>query len=163
MNISGTLINAYFICKRKVWLLAHELLPDPFTDLLEIGRLISEESYLRDRKEILMEGLKIDLLKKREGEFLVGEIKKSSAGLEAARMQLAFYLMKLKKMGLNLKGEILVPRERKRIPLSLTPELEGKLREAIKSIREIISLDVPPPSVKCRFCRKCAYREFCWA
>ncbi len=163
MNISGTLINAYFICRRKVWLFAHEILPDPSSDLLEIGRLITEESFIRDRKEILIEGLKIDILKRRGREFLVGEIKKSSAGIEAAKMQLAFYLLRLKRMGLQLKGEILIPREKKRIPLLLSPELENDLREAIKGIRKIMSLDVPPPPLKSKFCRRCVYREFCWA
>ncbi len=63
-NITGTLINTYYICKRKLWLLAHEISPFQDDDFLEIGRIISEKSYRREIKEINIGNIKIDLMKK---------------------------------------------------------------------------------------------------
>jgi len=163
MKLTGSLVNAYFICPRKLWLFAHEVSPDPDWELLELGRLITEATYKRDRKELSSEGMKIDVLKREDGDIVVGEIKKSSKGLKAAKMQLAFYLYKLKKKRVNLKGELLIPKEKKRIKVELTPELESELEKAFASIREIISKDKPPEPHKIRFCTRCAYREFCWA
>lgn len=162
MYLSGSLINAYFICRRKCWLFAHEFLPDSENDLLEIGKLITQTTFHRDKKEIEIVGMKIDLLRKRDEHLLVGEIKKSSKGIKAAIMQLAFYLYNLKKKGINLKGEVLIPKEKKRICIELEGELEEKVKEAIEKVKEIIVRDTPPQPVKILFCRRCAYREFCW-
>ncbi|MCM8804503.1 MAG: CRISPR-associated protein Cas4, partial [Candidatus Omnitrophica bacterium] len=99
------LINAYFICSRKLWFFSRQISPDPEWEFLEIGRLISETAFQRDKKELTSDGMKIDVLKRRNKDMVVGEIKKSSKGLKSAIMQLAFYLYNLKKKGLNLKGE----------------------------------------------------------
>ncbi|MCD6407750.1 CRISPR-associated protein Cas4 [bacterium] len=139
MKITGTLVNAYFVCKRKVWLFAHELSPDPDLELLEIGRLISEETYKREKKEITLEGMKIDIVRSSNGNILVGEIKKSSKELKSSIMQLVFYLYNLKKQGLDFKGEILIPKEKKKIKIELTPELEDELKKCLKEIKNLTS------------------------
>lgn len=162
MYLTGNIVNAYFICKRKVWLFAHEISPDPQWELLELGRLVSEESYSRDRKELSTTGMKIDIIQRADGKIIIGEIKKSSKGLKAAQMQLAYYLYRMKKQGVNLSGELLIPKERKRIAVELTPELEGELKKAFEAIEKIISRDKPPEPVRIGFCKRCAYREFCW-
>ena len=163
MRITGTLVNAYFVCKRKVWLFAHELSPDPDWELLEIGRLISEESYKREKKEITLEGMKIDMVRSSGGNILVGEIKKSSKELKASIMQLAFYLYNLKRQGLDFKGEILIPKEKKKIKVELTPQLEEELERSLKDIRKLILQEIPPVPEKKKICYKCAFKEFCWA
>ncbi len=163
MHLTGNLINAYFICQRKLWLYARQLSPDPAWELLELGRLLTQASYPRDKKEITTEGMKIDLIKREDGDFILGEIKKSSKGIKAAMMQLAFYLYKLKKEGLELKGELLIPKQRKRIPVKLDNSIETQLNHAISEIRKIISYEKPPAPSKTGYCRHCAYSEFCWA
>ncbi|MCD6219819.1 CRISPR-associated protein Cas4 [Candidatus Calescamantes bacterium] len=162
-KITGTLIWYYYVCKREVWLMSRELNPFQEDEFLEMGRLIHENAYVREKKEIETAHMKVDLLRK-EGEcFVVGEIKKSSRFLLPSKMQLIFYLYRLKKQGVKMKGELLIPKERKRIPVELTEELEKVLLEDMKHIREIISQDVPPEAKKIRFCRNCAYNDFCWA
>jgi len=163
MHLTGNLINAYFICQRKLWLYSRQLSPDPAWELLELGRLLTQESYPRHKKEITMEGMKIDLIKREDGDFILGEIKKSSKGIKAAMMQLAFYLYKLKKQGLELKGELLIPKQRKKIPVKLDNDIETRLNQAIEEIRKIISHENPPAPSKTGYCRHCAYSEFCWA
>ena len=99
--------------------------------------------------------MKIDVLKRRGGKILIGEIKKSSKGLKAGIMQLAFYLYQLKKQGIILEGELLIPKERKRIPVKLNSEIEAEIEKTIEKVKEIchilkstVCIFQTPPSFK---------------
>jgi CRISPR-associated exonuclease Cas4 len=162
MRITGNLINAYYVCKRQLWLYAHELIPDQESSYLEIGKLIGQDSYQREKKEITVGNMKLDIMKKTNGQTIVAEIKKSSRFELPAYMQLAFYLYRLKEMGINTKGELLIPKEKKRVPVELTDDAEKELRKVSREIESIISQDTPPEPEKNKFCKNCAYREFCW-
>ena len=52
-KITGNLINAYFICRRKLWLFSHEINPYSENPYLEIGSLIGEEFYKRGNISVL--------------------------------------------------------------------------------------------------------------
>ena len=142
--------------------MAHELNPSQDNPLLEIGRLIHENSYSREKKGFETLGMKIDLIRKKGGRLIVAEVKKTSRFLKSATMQLAYYLFRLREMGIKTSGELLIPKEKKRIKVELTPELEQELESAFIKMREITSNDRPPPAKKIGFCTRCAYREFCW-
>ncbi len=161
--VVGSFIHAYLICPRKTWLMAHQISPDEDNIFLQIGRLIQSQSYARERKEVHLEHLSLDLVRRGEKNFVVAEVKKSSRAKEAARMQLAFYLYELKQMGIEAEGELLFPDERKREPLILTPSLEAEIALLKKRITALIVQPGPPPPQRSRFCSKCAYAEFCWA
>ena len=161
-KITGTLIWYYYVCPREVWLMVHELGPDQENPFLEIGRLLQKDTYAREKKEIVAGNMKIDSLRKRNGEVVVGEIKKSSRFLKPATMQLAFYLYRLRKVGVDVKGELLIPKEKKRISVELTADIENELKHAFHQIKEIMIRNNPPEPVKNKYCTKCAYREFCW-
>ncbi|MGB9765831.1 MAG: CRISPR-associated protein Cas4 [Candidatus Saccharicenans sp.] len=163
MHITGSLVNAYFICKRKFWLYARQFNPDPENDLLVLGRIISESAYKRQKKELSFDGVRIDLVRKLDKNIVVCEIKKTSKGLDAARMQLGFYLLNLREKGINVKGEILIPKEKRIIAFELDEKTEKLLNEAIENMQEIAKQDTPPPVNKTSFCRKCAFFEFCFA
>lgn len=143
--------------------MAHEITPFQDNAFLEIGRILGEESYSREKKGIDAGNIKIDMIRKRDGSIVVAEIKKSSRFEKAAKMQLLYYLYQLKRGGIDVKGELLIPSEKKRFTVELTRAHEGKLGEDIKKIREILARETPPELVKISFCRRCAYREFCWA
>jgi len=138
---------------------------NPFEDnpFLEIARIIHENSYEREKKEIEFENLKFDLIKRGKEKIIIGEIKKSSRFLKSAKMQLLFYLWRLKNKGLNFTGEILIPKEKKKIVVELREENERELKEAMREIKRIVSLEIPPKAEKNKYCSKCAYFEFCWA
>jgi len=163
VKVTGTLMWYYFVCKREVWLMSREVTPFEEDDLLEIGRLIHEDSYKREKKEVDLFSMKIDVLRKSNGRLLIGEMKKSSSYLLPASMQLLFYLYRLKEMGVAAEGELLVPKERKKEKVKLDEEAEEKVKNAISDIGRIIALETPPPAVKTRFCNKCAYKDFCFA
>jgi len=159
--VTGTLIWYYSICRREVWLMAHALTPEEDDPSLNIGRAIHESFYLKSKKEVGFEGMKIDVLQ-REGDAVICEVKTSSKFLPAARLQLGYYLLRLEMMGVNARGYILIPRERKRISVNLDDELRTELFNAIKDINSLVSLQTPPPPSKIPFCNRCAYRLFCW-
>ena len=162
LSTNGTLIWYYYICKREVWLIAHGIQPPQENEFISIGRLVHEEYYRKFKKELLVDNkIKIDIL---EGKKVIGEIKKSSKYLESAKMQLAFYLYYLKTVkGERLEGELLIPEERKRIRVKLTAELEKEVERAVWEIEQIVNSLTPPPATKTRYCKNCAYREFCWS
>ena len=162
-RITGNLVNAYFVCKRKLWLYAHEVNPFADHDLLETGRIYDQFTYKREKEGITMDGMKVDLLRRGEGQTVVGEVKKSSAFLVAARMQLAYYLYRLKKEGIEAEGELLIPKEKKREKVMLDEDLTRELERAISEIQRIIDQERAPEARKTRFCAKCAYAEFCWS
>lgn len=161
MLINGTLIQSFTICKRQTWLMAHQIIPDQENPYIEIGRLIDEESYERDRKKINFENVVIDLIRSDGEDIVVGEVKKSSRAEDSARLQLAFYLYKLKEKGIKVKGLLLFPDERKKLAVELTSELEEELEKIFRDIERIILNDNPPPFKKIPSCKKCGYREFC--
>jgi CRISPR-associated exonuclease Cas4 len=142
--------------------MAHEINPYQENPLMELGRLIHEESYSREKKEFETAGLKIDVLGRKDGKLLVGEIKKSDRFLQSATMQLAFYLYRLKEMGIDAKGELLIPKSKKRMPVELTEQRSKDIARTMTEILNLIRKPYPPPIEKCRFCRNCAYREFCF-
>jgi CRISPR-associated exonuclease Cas4 len=158
--ISGTLVWYYFICKREVWLMGHEITPDEDFQSLEVGRAVHEIYYQRLSREISLEGIKLDLVER--GRRKVCEVKASSKFLEAAKFQLLYYLYRLRELGIEASGDILIPRERKRITVSLNEESERKLLVALGEIRKIVEVENPPKPKKGPFCKGCAYRDFCW-
>ena len=64
VNVTGTLIWYYFICKREVWLMSRQLTPDQENTVLALGRFFHEESYNRNVKEISLGNIVIDVIKK---------------------------------------------------------------------------------------------------
>jgi len=163
VKVSGYLVQSYMICRRQVWFYSREVIPYQGEDLLEIGRLIHKGSYKREKKEIEFECFKIDIIKNKGSNLVIAEVKKSSKAMKSARMQLLFYLYKLKQMGVSAKGELLVPKERKREKVELTEEAEEEIRNVIEDIKRIISMPAPPEFKKSRYCNKCAYKDFCFS
>jgi CRISPR-associated exonuclease Cas4 len=162
-SITPTLVWYYYVCKREVWLMSHELNPEEDNTLMELGRVIHESSYKRDAKEISAEGMKFDIVRKEGGKIVVCEVKKSSRFELPSRMQLAYYLYKLKSKGIEASGELLFPKEKKKVVIELDEETERELQNAEAEMQKIIAQERPPEARKTRFCAKCAYAEFCWS
>lgn len=161
--VTGTDIWYFFICKRQTWLMTHRIAPDSEDENMDIGRFIHEYRYGREKKEIEIGTIKIDRMKKQGDVLVVQEIKKSSRFIESATYQLLYYLQTLRKMGIEAKGELLFPEERRKESVELTDKAERTLNEAVVQIQDIANLPFPPKPVKINFCRNCAYREYCWA
>lgn len=163
MRIVGSLVQAYQICPRQAWLMSRQICPDEDNVYLQLGRLIGAQSFGRERKEVRLEHLCIDLVRRGGQDFVIGEVKKSSRAREAARMQLAFYLYELREMGIEAEGELLFPEERRRERVVLDESLARQVEELKARILALIAQDQAPLPEKICFCGKCAYAEFCWA
>lgn len=163
MEVNGTLIWYYFICQREVWLMIHGIVPDQEDENIEIGRFIAETTYTRNKKEISIGNIKVDRVRQEGEDLIIGEVKKSSRYKKSAFFQLLYYLDTLRQMGIEAKGELLFPKERKREFVEWTEEAKKELDTAIEHIRLIAKKPIPPQPQKVPFCGKCAYREYCWA
>lgn len=162
-SVTGTLVWYYYICQREVWLMAHQLIPDQENENVQIGKIIGENTYPRDKKEIDLGNAKLDLIRTEDGELIVGEVKKSSRFIESASKQLLFYLLQLKDMGIAARGELLIPEEREKIDVILNDLTENEIRQTSMAIENIVKSDKPPEVRKNKYCRTCAYSEFCWS
>lgn len=163
IKVNGTLIWYYYICKREVWLMARNLIPDQENEYIDLGRFLHENTYMRERKEISFGHIKVDILHKKDGQVVVGEVKKSSKYKESAKMQLAYYLWELKKQGIEGTGILMFPKEKKREEVVLTDDIIDKLEFVEKDILRIIYEPLPQEPKKISLCKKCAYNEFCWS
>ena len=163
LRVTGTMVWYYYVCKREVWLMAHQLEPDSEDDNLEYGRFLHQHAYQRQKKEVSIGHAVFDLFRRDGEKLVIGEVKKSSKHVISARMQLLYYLRELKRMGIEATGELRIPEEKRVIQVSLDPESEKELERAERDILRIIYLEKPPKAEKIPFCRSCAYRELCWS
>ncbi len=163
IKITGVMLQSYIICKRQLWFFSRQIVPDQKNPYIEIGRLIDEMSYQRERKKIHFEDFVIDIVKKKGSSLVIAEVKKTSKAKESALMQLAFYLYRLKQNGILATGELLFPKERRKQKVVLTEELEEKVLKALNEIAKILATPNAPKPEKQKYCTKCGYREFCWA
>ena len=164
VNVTGTLIWYFFVCQREVWLMTHQINPDEDDANMDLGRFIHETSYTRySKKEIHIGHVKLDIVRFDHGVPIIGEVKKSSKHFRSARMQLGYYLLELKRRGIEAQGELRVPKEKKTEEVMLTEILEQELEDAETEIRALAITTVPPLPKKVGLCKTCAYQELCWS
>jgi CRISPR-associated exonuclease Cas4 len=161
--ITGTEVAYYIVCKRKLWLFSHRIELERFSDFVEIGKVISETYFKREKfKEIEMQSFKIDFIKI-GSEIIVNEVKKSKKLEEAHIWQTKFYIYQLQKLGIECKkGIIHYPKLLKKIDVELTESDKIKIEEALGKIEKIEKLEKPPDVINKPYCKNCAYYQFCY-
>ncbi|HED03262.1 MAG TPA: CRISPR-associated protein Cas4 [Candidatus Fraserbacteria bacterium] len=161
MAYTGTQVNYFLVCPRKLWLFSHDLTMEDSSELVELGRLIHETSYARRRKEIRIGRIVIDFA---EAGGVIHEVKKSNRLEEAHRYQLLYYLYYLKGWGVSgLRGELNYPKLRQRVAVELTPAEEQKLEAMLGQMEAVIVRTEPPGRLeKNSICKKCSYYELCY-
>jgi len=165
MLIGGTKVNYFVHCKTQLWLFSHLILQEKDSELVTLGKILESLFFKEVKvKNVLIDSkISIDLIRRGE-KLIIQDIKKSSKFEKAHYYQLLYYLWYLKKIkGIaNLEGIISYPNERKAIKVELTEEKEREIEKILKEINEIISKPKPPLPVYKKYCRKCAYFEFCF-
>lgn len=160
LAFTGTQISYFFVCQRKLWLFSHQIKMEQNSELVELGRLIHENSYKKEKKEILMGPVKIDFIG-RNG--VVHEVKKTPSVEDAHIWQLKYYLFYLKNMGIdNVKGMLNYPKLKKTMDIELTVDDEIRLLEILNEIKLIIEQDFVPAANDKKFCKKCSYYDLCY-
>jgi CRISPR-associated exonuclease Cas4 len=160
MSITGVMVQYFKACKRELWFFAHQINMNYEDENIAIGRLIHEKSFSRERKNINLGEVAFDFVRK-EGELTIFEIKKSSRLREPVRWQLYYYLWYAKKLGRELKGEIVYPKEKRREELALTPQIESEIEEILKEIPKIVAGQHPPKAETKPYCKRCSYYVLC--
>lgn len=172
MNITGTHINYYRLCKRKFWLFSNAIHLEHTSDLVADGKLIEEESY-QQRSERYTQ---IELSAEYEGAILTGKIDyfdtrdlvvhetKRSNKVETAHLwQVKFYLWLLELNNIEAeKGIIEYPRLRIREEVYLAEEEKKYLKQTVKDIIILVNSATCPPVINAKICRSCSYYEFCY-
>jgi len=161
MSYTGTQVNYYFVCKRKLWLFSHDLTMEHSSDLVRIGKLVHEGSYQRKFKEVMIGNIKLDFIRK--GIFEIHEVKKSRKIERAHEYQLLYYLYYLKRLSLAAKGFINYPLLRRTVEVELTEEREEELEGALTDMGRLLVRPEPPPPERKGYCKKCSYAELCWS
>lgn len=163
IEINGSLILSYSNCHREAWLMAHRIIPEQDNTFIALGKLLHETSYEnRGEKDIAIDNIRLDMVEEKKGRTIVSEIKKSKYSLEGARDQLLFYLLRLKEMGVEANGQLLVPKEKKKIEVSLTQDEETRLKKMCEEIQDLVEGPIPPLERPQNKCKNCAYYTFCW-
>jgi CRISPR-associated exonuclease Cas4 len=179
MQITGTHINYYYVCKRELWLFSHNIQMEHTSDLVYTGKVIDENSYAREEKGIAIDNaINIDWIDTKTG--IIHEVKKSNKVEKAHEMQVLYYLWYLKQKGVKiadskmqmadgklqiadgLRGEIDYPTLKQKTVVLLTPEKEKELQQTLTEIETILSKKESPERINRRFCKTCSYFELCW-
>ncbi len=164
MKVKASTVLSYVKCPREAWFIERDITPDQNNPFIELGRFIHEKYYSgKGEKSVELPGMKMDIIWKERQMTVVGEIKKSSKAIDSAKAQLLYYLYSLKEYGIDAKGYILIPTERRKIEVKIGKEEEEYLTKLLKKIEETISSNVPPYVERKSICKNCGYRELCWA
>ena len=161
-RVTGTDINYYFVCLRKLWLFSHGIGMEQTSEKVDYGNFVHENSYKNNNKrEYNIDNLiSIDMCDSRN---VVHEIKLSKAFEKASIYQLLYYLYILKERGIIKTGEINYPLLKKTEKIELTLELEEELKDIIKKVRIIKSSEECPIICHLSYlCKKCSYYDFCY-
>ena len=162
VRITGTEINYLFVCPRKLWLFHHHIEMEHTSDYVALGQLLHEDSYPREKKELLIDDLiRIDFVDK---DGVLHDVKSGRSMETAHEMQILYYLYMLKGMGLpNRKGVINYTRQRSKTEVELTQEKEREVVAAMQKVVEVTEMPAPPEVEFTKLCRKCSYAELCWS
>lgn len=161
MKITGVMIYYYFICQRKLWYFANEINMEQNSELVEIGKILDETSYTREKKGVLIDNtINIDFIK---NEAVLHEVKKTKSIEEAGIWQLKYYMYYLQKRGVEtIEAKIDFPLLRETREVTLEEEDITVIEDVIKNIEKIITQEKPPVVINEKFCKKCAYYDLCY-
>lgn len=160
VRITGVKVNYYHVCRTKLWLFSHNINLEKENDSVAIGKMLHEDRYKKNLKNITIDGISIDFVK--AGKKLeIHEVKKSKKMDIADKAQLLFYLYYLKKRGFDATGILNYPLLNKTEKIELNPEEEINTERDIEDIKRIVLGSIPSPERK-KICLKCAYQEFCF-
>lgn len=159
-NITGVMVQYYVTCKRELWLYINQINMNYNNEDISIGKLIHEKSYSREKKEIRVDNMLFDFVKKGD-DLTIFEMKKSSRLTIGAKYQLYFYLYNMRLFNPNVKGVLVYPKERKKEEIVLTNEIIKEMEDIFNGILEIATFEKPPVAENKSYCKRCSFYELC--
>lgn len=131
------------------------------SDLVNIGKIIDEQSYSREKKQILIDDkINIDFL---EDWKVIHEVKKSDKLEKASIWQVKYYIYTLREKGVNIeKGILDYPSLRRRTEVLFCQEDRELMRIKLEEIERVIESEHPVKVDKKPYCSKCSYHDMCY-
>lgn len=162
MRISGTMINYYFVCKRKLWLFHQNLQFEEGNERVLLGKLIDQQTYASEKKQIqLDQTINIDFL---DDWRVIHEVKKSRSMEESAVWQVRYYIYYLREKGIPIEMGVLdYPKLHQRMDVFLDEKDTVELKRILDEIEAICLLEKAPLVIDSPVCKKCAYYEYCYS
>ena len=161
MNITRIMIYYEFICHRRLWYFANQINMEQNSELVQIGRIIDETTYSREKKQILIDNtINIDFIK---NGAVLHEVKKTKSIEGAGIWQIKYYMYYLENKGVkNIQAKIDFPLLRESKEIILENEDRKILNNVIKNIQEIVEMEKPPQKIDSKICTKCSYYDLCY-
>ena len=83
---------------------------------------------------------------------------------EAHLWQLKYYLYYLKSFGVeDVTGKLDYPKLKKTLDVVLSADDEQRIQEIFDDMTTLVNQEKAPERINKKFCKTCAYYEFCWA
>lgn len=160
-EITGMMIYYYFVCKRKLWYFLNEITMEQNSELVELGKILDETSYIREKKSILIDNtINIDFIK---NNTVIHEVKKTRAIEEAGEWQIKYYIYYLEQKGVkNIEAVVDYPLLKQKREIFLTEEDRKILKNIIEQIKKTMTEERPQKTINNKICKKCAYYDFCY-
>lgn len=160
-RITGSLLNYYFICHRKLWYFSKHITMENNSELVSLGKVLDENSYSKEKKSICIDNtINIDFI---DSKGIINEVKKSDEMEDSHIWQLKYYLYYLQNKGIkDLVGSIDYPKLRKKIRIELSQEDCDELDNILEEIEKLLILEVAPGTINSKICKKCSYYELCY-
>ena len=161
MNITGIIIYYYFICKKKLWYFINQINMEQNSELVAIGKILDEDSYKKEKKEILIDNtINIDFIK---NGAVLHEVKKTKSIEEAGIWQIKYYMYYLEKKEVkNIKAKIDYPLLRETKEIILSDSDRKVLDDVIQDIEKLINEESIPKKINSKICKKCSYYDLCY-
>jgi CRISPR-associated exonuclease Cas4 len=163
--MTGTQIAYYFICHRKLWFFVRNIDMEQTSDVVALGKFISESTYQREKHEIHISDEEDDIVLDfyDDKTKTIHEVKKSDKMEEIHIWQVKFYISVLEKKGIEgVTGEIDYPKLRQKVKVEITEEDRYELSKIRTEIKNIIQSIIPPDVINKPFCKQCSYYDLCY-
>lgn len=159
--MTGTQISYFFHCYRHLWLFSNSLNMEHNSDIVRMGKFISESTYERKKKEIQIDNIVLDNYDTKTK--TIHEVKKSDKMEDTHIWQVKHYISVLKDKGIDgVKGKIDYPKLRQSVDIELSDDDEKELIKIRRMIKQIIEQEKPPEVINKSFCKKCSYYDLCY-
>lgn len=163
ISITGTEIVYLYLCHRKLWLHHHGIRPENQNVTVQIGRHIGRSTFKRAQKEIKLGGIGVvdwaDLV-----HGVIHETKKSKCPMNAETAQVRYYMWWMRDHGIQIRRCVIhYPKQKSTKEIEWAEHMTDEVKSDLENARSIVTRTAPPPFQKLRWCRSCAYAEFCMA
>lgn len=158
IDLTGTLVNSYVVCKRKAWLNCRKINPNKSNSFLLMGSSYNSNRTTQKR----IGNIELDEIEKGK-HIIVKEYKKTFSNIEASKMQLLFYMKNLKEeLNLNkIDGYIISEETNEKLFLPFDSKNEEKIDKLIDEILVALNNNQIPKFTRTKLCDYCGHNMYC--